>query len=618
MSFGALRRVGDRLLFVYSDRNARTMRVRWCGHTEKVMKEEIEWYVADLWCRSNLELPGTPCPHSFDPTSLSTSFDENDLRTRRWLSDPHVRRSVAILVDRMQLLDTSHWVVRVETVNGMLNEASSSALGLEAVAACFRPHTPGGQRRLQDWFRSPSTCVAEIRRRQDAVEALLLLPYTHLSRSLTLCKSSPTRMPSTSSGDPLETMNQIRVLERYYRGVQSVCSFASQHVFKSPWTNELRAVVHAVHRWILEVRKTVALDGAELLDVDSEIASIHREGSSLTDRLNTAVRRSLVSQHGYNGSYRVVWQDTCWTVETATLKNECLNRMRKGGYELVKRSKARMQWIVPGMEHHNRAWCRHLDAVRAATLQRLECLCNKAQALDKHFATMIDNVECIDALVALTSGAETHRMVRPTTLDVDTLREPGLVLRQARHLLVEDCVPNDIVLEYSKRVMCVTGPNRAGKSTLMKIVGSAVVLHQIGSFVPADFAALPVFHTLGFRKGTEDSLQCGCSSFTRQMLDTADILRTGNPRAIAFFDELGTATSVREGEAICHAVLEHIHDLGMYCMIATHYKSVSVGRGVVGMLDNHRLTKGVTTSDAVKTAIECGFSPDVLKLVEHS
>jgi DNA mismatch repair protein MutS len=153
-----------------------------------------------------------------------------------------------------------------------------------------------------------------------------------------------------------------------------------------------------------------------------------------------------------------------------------------------------------------------------------------------------------------------------------------LVLRESRHPVIEcmmpreSFIPNDARFTESERVLLVTGPNMAGKSTILRQIGLCVVLAQMGAFVPAAEASIGVVDRLFTRVGASDNLARGQSTFMVEMSETSAILHNAGPRSLVLLDEIGRGTSTYDGVAIAWAVTEYLHDrLGCKTMFATHY-----------------------------------------------
>jgi len=140
----------------------------------------------------------------------------------------------------------------------------------------------------------------------------------------------------------------------------------------------------------------------------------------------------------------------------------------------------------------------------------------------------------------------------------------------------ETFIPNDALLDEAGRVILLTGPNMAGKSTLLRQVGLCVVLAQIGSFVPCRRAKIGVVDRLFTRVGASDNLVRGQSTFMVEMSETSAILHAATPRSLVLLDEIGRGTSTYDGVAIAWAVTECLHNtIGCKTIFATHYHELT-------------------------------------------
>ncbi|MGN6392690.1 MAG: DNA mismatch repair protein MutS [Gemmatimonadales bacterium] len=179
----------------------------------------------------------------------------------------------------------------------------------------------------------------------------------------------------------------------------------------------------------------------------------------------------------------------------------------------------------------------------------------------------------LDVWAALAERAVAGRYVRPEVHDGF-----DLVLRGSRHPVIErmmpreSFIPNDARFTEAERVALVTGPNMAGKSTILRQIGLCVVLAQMGAFVPADEASIGVVDRLFTRVGASDNLARGQSTFMVEMSETSAILHNAGRQSLVLLDEIGRGTSTYDGVAIAWAVTEHLHDrVGCKTMFATHY-----------------------------------------------
>ncbi len=183
----------------------------------------------------------------------------------------------------------------------------------------------------------------------------------------------------------------------------------------------------------------------------------------------------------------------------------------------------------------------------------------------------------LDALAGLAEVAERRSYVRP---EVHT--GYAAEVRAGRHPVVEavmpagSFVPNDLAMDEDGRVVVLTGPNMAGKSTILRQAGLIQLLAQMGSFVPADRARLPVCDRLFTRVGASDNLARGQSTFMVEMHETSAIVHGATAASLVLLDEIGRGTSTYDGVSIAWAVTEHLHEVvGAKTIFATHYHELT-------------------------------------------
>ena len=174
-----------------------------------------------------------------------------------------------------------------------------------------------------------------------------------------------------------------------------------------------------------------------------------------------------------------------------------------------------------------------------------------------------------------------------------------IILKESRHPVVEQMldgapfVPNDVELDQEEhRVAIITGPNMAGKSTYMRQIALIVLMAQIGCFVPAQSAEIGVVDAIFTRVGASDDMASGQSTFMVEMTEVADILKNATSRSLLILDEIGRGTSTFDGMSIARAVLEHVADkrsLGAKALFATHYHELTVLEELVSGVKNYNI-----------------------------
>ena len=185
----------------------------------------------------------------------------------------------------------------------------------------------------------------------------------------------------------------------------------------------------------------------------------------------------------------------------------------------------------------------------------------------------------VDVFCGLAQTAVDNGYVRPAVDDGPVIR-----IREGRHPVVErvlpsgQYVPNDVELSGDARLLVLTGPNMAGKSTYIRQAALITLLAQVGSFVPAAEARIGIVDRIFTRVGLQDDLATGQSTFMVEMVETAAILNQATPRSLVILDEIGRGTSTYDGLSIARAVIEHLHNdprLGCKTLFATHYHELT-------------------------------------------
>ncbi len=193
----------------------------------------------------------------------------------------------------------------------------------------------------------------------------------------------------------------------------------------------------------------------------------------------------------------------------------------------------------------------------------------------------------LDALRSLADVARRNGYVRPRFTDRQVVR-----IVEGRHPVVEEVtrfVPNDLDLGEGTQLAVVTGPNMAGKSVFLRQTALIALLAQLGSFVPAKEAELPVFDRIYTRVGASDALTGGLSTFMAEMTEAAEILSGATSRSLVILDELGRGTSTHDGMALAWAIARHLAQrVGCKTLFATHYRELArLAEAAPGVVNLH-------------------------------
>lgn len=206
-------------------------------------------------------------------------------------------------------------------------------------------------------------------------------------------------------------------------------------------------------------------------------------------------------------------------------------------------------------------------------------VCRQVAAETARIQSTARALACLDAIAALAETAVRRRLVAPVMHDGDEIE-----IIHGRHPVIEaynedPFVPNSVYLNNSTdRLLIITGPNMGGKSTVLRQTAIVCILAQMGSFVPAEKARLPLLDRVWTRVGASDDLARGRSTFMVEMTETAAILHNATPRSLVLLDEIGRGTATFDGLSIAWAVAEYLHDSPEHAaktLFATHYHELT-------------------------------------------
>jgi DNA mismatch repair protein MutS len=194
----------------------------------------------------------------------------------------------------------------------------------------------------------------------------------------------------------------------------------------------------------------------------------------------------------------------------------------------------------------------------------------------------------LDVLQCFATVSEERHYTRPSFSD-----ERRIVIKDGRHPVVEkvmnaqEYVPNDCYMDADREILLITGPNMSGKSTYMRQIALTAILAQIGCFVPASEAELPIFDQVFTRIGAADDLISGQSTFMVEMLEAKNAITNATKDSLILFDEIGRGTSTYDGMALAQAIIEYIHhNIGAKTLFSTHYHELTVLEEELPMLKN--------------------------------
>ncbi len=464
----------------------------------------------------------------------------------------------------------------LELVRTLGGEREGSLLALVDETA-----TPMGARALRRRLLAPLADVAAIRRRHDAVEGLVLDPPLRREIRARLAKVSDLERLATRAELDVATPRDLAALAAGLRASDEICALGQD----GDALAALRAadvvadVCEELERVLVDAPPLVATQGGLIRDhVDAKIDELRGLATSGKDLLLALEARERAASG------------------IAALEVR-FNRVFGYYFEITRANLARVpehfrrkQTIANGERFTTGELDELADKILGAE-DRLRTLEQAAfEDLRRRVGQAASRIRALGALVAdvdvhagLAELAQKRGYHRPTVDDSLVIE-----LEDSRHPVVEalapsgTVVPNDVRVDADgERLLVITGPNMAGKSTVMRQTALAVILAQAGSFVPAVRARIGLVDRIYTRVGASDNLGRGQSTFMVEMRETATLCAGASRRSLVLLDEIGRGTSTFDGLAIAWAVAEHLDGIiGCRALFATHYHELCALEGL--------------------------------------
>ena len=539
----------------------------------------------------------------------------------------HIRTLGIYTIDDAMVLDPPTRR-NLELTSGSFDQSRSKSL----LAVLDSTQTSMGGRLLKKWLDAPLLAVDRIERRLDAIEA-----FYH---------------DSLSRGDVRDTLKQVGDLERLTARISTGTANARDLVALRLSLEAVPNVAHLAAQIDHPIIKTLCEDLEGLPEISGLIASgitdeppiSLREGNLIKDNFDTELDELRTISRGGKG----------WiaTLETEEREKTGIKSLKVGytsvfGYyiEVTKANIAHVpenyirkqtttvgeRYITPELKEME---AKVLGAEEKITAREYDLFCGVRDEIACQSAKIITVAQAVaklDVVSALAEVAQNNHFVRPI-VDSDTIID----IKGGRHPVVEklmgsssNFIPNDTYLDTKKsKLHVITGPNSAGKSTVLRQVALITLLAQVGSFVPADYARIGLVDRIFTRVGAHDDLAAGQSTFMVEMTEAANILNNVTERSLVILDEIGRGTSTFDGVSIAWAVAEFLAERNCKTLFATHYHLLNDLEKQVPGVQNFRiavketgdrivwlrkvLSGGTDKSYGIQVARMAGLPPEVI------
>jgi len=456
------------------------------------------------------------------------------------------------------------------------NRRKGSLLGL-----LDRTVTAMGGRKLRQWINYPLMSVEKIRERHDSIgelvgdpalrrELLSLLAGVHDLERL----NGRISMACASAKDLValkESLSRLpAVMELISRCESPLLRRVCEH------TDLLEDVVRLISNGIAENPPFLLRDGGIIADgyhpeLD-ELRAVSREGKGYIARLEarekarTGIASLKIRYNKVFGYYIEVTKANLSGIPDDYVRKQTLANAER--------------YITEELKEYEDKVLNAEDRIAELEYSLFQEIRQSVASQGERIARTAENLATLDVLAALADLAHEQDYCRPEMDEGDVIS-----ITEGRHPVVEASslgerfVPNDVYLDTCEnRLLIITGPNMAGKSTFMRQVAVITLMAQMGSFVPATQARIGIVDRIFTRVGASDNLARGRSTFMVEMMETANILRNVTPRSLIILDEIGRGTSTFDGVSIAWAVAEYLHDTesrAAKTLFATHYHELT-------------------------------------------
>jgi len=456
--------------------------------------------------------------------------------------------------------------------------------------------TAMGARTLARWLQMPLQSEQAIARRLDAVEELAGKSLLHRSLAEELKGTSDLERLlsriSCKSASPKELSvlkSTLEMLSRLQEILMNDQSSAQSSYLQdlSSRLSPLDDIVSLIERSIMEDPPVHVRDGGVIRDgYDPEIDQLRellRDGRGWISRLEgsekerTGIKSLKIAFNNVFGYYIEVSRANLHLVPQDYIRKQTLANGERFVTPELKDMESR---VLSAQE-------RSVSLEQELFYQVRDLVARKAGAIHERATALAE----LDVLISLATSAKENNMIRP-----EFNQEGRISIRSSRHPVLDKAmrgafVPNDVLLDTDRnRLIILTGPNMAGKSTFMRQIALTAIMAQTGSFVPAAYASLTLVDQVFTRVGAYDDLSAGQSTFMVEMTEIAHILTSATRKSLVLLDEVGRGTSTFDGLSLAWAISEYLHEsIKCKSVFATHYHQLTDLESILSGVRNYSI-----------------------------
>ncbi len=442
-----------------------------------------------------------------------------------------------------------------------------------------RTGTPMGARLLRQWILAPLTNRAAIEARLDGVAKFVTDPIAREAMRDAIDDVRDVERLAAKAAARRSTPRELRALGDSLTALPAVASALRRVAapgrlaeMSSGWDDSPELAARLCSALVERPPLAIGEEAVIATGVDAELDGLRelRDGGrdaiakiQADERARTGIPSLKVGFNKVFGYYIEVTRSNLHLVPTDYQRRQTITSGER--------------FVTPALKEHEERVLTAAERIESRERELFDALRAEAGAEIARLQRIARTVAELDVLATLADVAAREGYVRPTISDSFELE-----IAAGRHPVVERMmprdkfIPNDLRLVEDARVIILTGPNMAGKSTVLRQIGLIALMAQAGSFVPASAARIGVVDRIFTRVGASDNLVRGQSTFMVEMSETSAILHTATARSLVLLDEIGRGTATYDGVSIAWAVTEHLHDaIGCKTVFATHYHELT-------------------------------------------
>ena len=453
-------------------------------------------------------------------------------------------------------------------------------------SAINRTQTPAGARLLKARLRAPSTDKGEIEARLNAVEKWVQAPDTTEEIRHQLSEVGDMERKVGKIPHPQCRGQDILSLAESLKKSIALSVYDFSFSFSKPFLESLSALAQEMHRTIRSdapasiqnghiIQKGVSEELDKIIEDTEKKQSLLRRMEE-QERIETHIPSLKIRYNNVFGYYIEVTKAHAQKIPSHYIRKQTLTQAER---YTTKKLQTVEGFILSSRARRTEMELQIFEHLRTKIIQFLPDLVLLSRAMCE-----------LDLYTSLAHLSMEQSYTRPYFSS-----DNQLILVNSRHPVVEQkqsqyFVPNTIRLK-KQECLLLTGPNMAGKSTLMRQVALSAILAQAGSFVPAEQAFLPLFQKLFTRIGASDSLSEGLSTFMVEMKEAVEILKKADEHTLVILDEIGRGTATYDGMSLAQAILEHlIENKKSMVFFATHYHELTALSKTLSTVRNAHLS----------------------------